>query len=84
MARFNLAKHLGRPVDAIKHGAVLSFLVTANVIDGARLIAGVQPNSRIHSESKLAGPFEVILCIYEPMNIVVTEYRDRSNRSVSV
>lgn len=67
------------PVTAVKHSAALKVLITAKLIDSARLIAGTSPKTRVHPDSRLAGPFEVILCVYEPMNIVVTGYADRSS-----
>ena len=80
--RLRLAQYQRKPVDQIRHAAVLSFLWAARAIDSARLIAGHQ-GSRIHADSRLAGPFEVILCIFEPMNIVVTDFADCSTgRSV--
>lgn len=74
--RLRLAQHEGKNVEEIRHAAVLSFLHAANVIDGARLISGLGAKSKIDKDSQLAGPFEVILCVYEPMNIVVTEFYD--------
>ena len=64
-----IARDRGLRPDQVRHAAVMSFLAKANLIDGVRLIAAVSPKTKVHDESKLAGPFDVMLCIYVPMNI---------------
>lgn len=72
-----VAQRRGVSVAQVTHSAVLSLLKECNLIDGVRAIAATHPNTMIHQQSKLAGPFDVILCVYEPKNIVVTHFEDK-------
>lgn len=58
----------------VKPAAVLSVMKTAGWIDGARLMAPHGDNfKRVTRGGELWGPMDVIICVYEPQNIVVLE-----------
>jgi len=80
VATNRVARARGVPITSVKHGAVLAVMVQEGLIDAARIAFGTSGETRVHPQTELVAPLDVILCIFEPNNIVVTEFIDSENQ----
>jgi hypothetical protein len=67
-----LARELNKPVKDITDAAALNLMYRSGFIESVRLISAAH-DARIKTASKRAGPFDVMICVYDPKNVVVTE-----------